>query len=49
VPPFARDPLPLLRLDNQVVAIANLPGLQGAADGSWQLHWQPPTNDQGLS
>ncbi|PJE43282.1 MAG: tRNA lysidine(34) synthetase TilS [Pseudomonas sp.] len=49
VPAFVRDRLPLLRLDNQVVAIANLPGLQGAADGSWQLHWQPPTNDQGLS
>ncbi|WP_422911598.1 tRNA lysidine(34) synthetase TilS [Pseudomonas sp. MAC6] len=49
VPAFVRDRLPLLRLDNQVVAIANLPGLQGAADGSWQLHWLPPTNDQGLS
>lgn len=49
VPSFVRDRLPLLRLDNQVVAIANLPGIQGAADGSWQLHWQPPTNDQGLS
>ena len=49
VPAFVRDRLPLLRLDNQVVAIANLPGMQGAADGSWQLHWQPPTNDQGLS
>lgn len=49
VPAFVRDRLPLLCLDNQVVAIANLPGMQGAADGSWQLHWQPPTNDQGLS
>ena len=49
VPAFVRDRLPLLRLDNQVVAIANLPGLHGAADGSWQLHWRPPTNDQGLS
>jgi tRNA(Ile)-lysidine synthase len=49
VPAFVRDRLPLLRLDNQVMAIANLPGMQGAADGSWQLHWQPPTNDQGLS
>lgn len=49
LPAFVRDRLPLLRLDNQVVAIANLSGLQGAADGSWQLHWQPPTNDQGLS
>ena len=49
IPAFVRDRLPLLRRDNQVVAIANLPGMQGAADGSWQLHWQPPTNDQGLS
>ena len=49
VPAFVRDRLPLLRLDNQVVAIANLSGMQGTADGSWQLHWQPPTNDQGLS
>ena len=41
VPTFVRDRLPLLRLDNQVVAIASLAGVQGAADGSWQLHWQP--------
>ncbi|HUE91355.1 tRNA lysidine(34) synthetase TilS [Pseudomonas sp.] len=49
VPAFVRDRLPLLRLDNQVVAIANLAGVQGAADASWQLHWQPPGSDQGLS
>jgi tRNA(Ile)-lysidine synthase len=49
VPVFVRDRLPLLRLDNQVVAIANLSGLQGPADGSWQLQWQSPTNHQGLS
>jgi tRNA(Ile)-lysidine synthase len=49
VPVFVRDRLPLLRLDNQVVAIASLAGLQGPADGSWKLQWQPPTNDQGLS
>jgi tRNA(Ile)-lysidine synthase len=49
VPVFVRDRLPLLRLDNQVVAIANLAGLQGPADGSWQLQWQSPTNHQGLS
>jgi tRNA(Ile)-lysidine synthase len=49
VPAFVRDRLPLLRLDNQVVAIANLPGMQGAANGSWQLHWRPPRSDQGLS
>jgi tRNA(Ile)-lysidine synthase len=49
VPAFVRDRLPLLRLDNQVVAVANLSGVQGSVDGSWQLHWQPPTSDQGLS
>ncbi|WP_298187874.1 tRNA lysidine(34) synthetase TilS [uncultured Pseudomonas sp.] len=49
VPVFVRERLPLLRLDGQVVAVANLPGLDGALDGSWQLHWQPPTSDQGLS
>ncbi|MGB4073187.1 tRNA lysidine(34) synthetase TilS [Pseudomonas sp.] len=49
LPSFVRDRLPLLLLDGQVMALANLPGLHGPADGSWQLHWQPPTNDQGLS
>ena len=49
VPVFVRDRLPLMRLDGRVVAVANLPGLQGAHDGSWQLNWQPPTSDQGLS
>lgn len=49
LPVFVRDRLPLLRLDGQVVAVANLPGLLAAYDGSWQLHWQPPTSDQGLS
>ncbi|MDX1299974.1 MAG: tRNA lysidine(34) synthetase TilS [Pseudomonas sp.] len=49
VPVFVRERLPLIRLDGQVVAVANLPGLDGALDGSWQLHWQPPTSDQGLS
>lgn len=49
VPAFVRDRLPLLRLDNQVVAIANLAAVQGGLDGSWQLHWQPPKSDQGLS
>jgi tRNA(Ile)-lysidine synthase len=49
VPTFVRDRLPLLRLDGQVMAIANLAGLQGAGGSGWQFHWQPPTNDQGLS
>lgn len=49
VPTFVRDRLPLLRLDGQVMAIANLAGLQGTGGSGWQFHWQPPTNDQGLS
>lgn len=49
LPSFVRERLPLLLRDGQVMALANLPGLHGPVDGSWQLHWQPPTNDQGLS
>jgi len=49
LPTFVRDRLPLLLLDGQVMALANLSGLHGPADGRWQLYWQPPTSDQGLS
>lgn len=49
VPVFVRDRLPLLLRDGQVMAVANLSGLSIVADGACQLHWQPPTNDQGLS
>ncbi|MBT2337991.1 tRNA lysidine(34) synthetase TilS [Pseudomonas fluorescens] len=41
VPAFARGRLPLLYRGEQLLAVANLPGLDAAADGSWQLIWKP--------
>lgn len=49
VPAFVRDRLPLLLNNGQLMAVANLPGLDGPSDKHWQLLWQPPTCDQGLS
>jgi tRNA(Ile)-lysidine synthase len=49
VPAFVRARLPLLLLNGQVMAVANLPGLDGSAEGGWRLIWQPPDHDQGLS
>jgi tRNA(Ile)-lysidine synthase len=46
VPHFVRPRLPLLYCGERLLAVANLPAL-GQAD--CQLHWQPPTNAQGLS
>jgi len=46
VPHFVRPRLPLLYRGGQLLAVANLPGL---AQAECQLHWQPPTNVQGLS
>ncbi|QXH34733.1 tRNA lysidine(34) synthetase TilS [Pseudomonas muyukensis] len=46
IPHFVRQRLPLLYRDGQLLAVANLPACS-AADR--QLHWQPPTNVQGLS
>ncbi|MDF9616122.1 tRNA lysidine(34) synthetase TilS [Pseudomonas entomophila] len=46
VPCFVRPRLPLLYRGEQLLAVANLPGLTQA---DCQLHWQPPTNVQGLS
>ncbi|GHS83475.1 hypothetical protein PAGU2196_43090 [Pseudomonas sp. PAGU 2196] len=46
VPPFMRSRLPLLYQGERLLAVANLPAL-GQAD--CQLHWQLPTNAQGLS
>ncbi|MDF9753165.1 tRNA lysidine(34) synthetase TilS [Pseudomonas hunanensis] len=46
VPHFVRSRLPLLYRGEQLLAVANLPGL---AQAECQLHWQPPTNVQGLS
>ncbi|MHC8385775.1 tRNA lysidine(34) synthetase TilS [Pseudomonas sp. LB3P14] len=49
VPGFARGRLPLLYRGEQLLAVANLRGLDGSAKERWNLHWQPLTEDQGLS
>ncbi|BCX66485.1 tRNA lysidine(34) synthetase TilS [Pseudomonas izuensis] len=49
VPLFVRGRLPLLFKGGQLLAVANLPGLDGSAAGGWNLHWQPMGEDQGLS
>jgi tRNA(Ile)-lysidine synthase len=49
VPTFVRGRLPLLYAGDQLVAVANLPGLDGSAHGNWRLHWVAPTSDQCLS
>ncbi|HEF4758464.1 TPA: tRNA lysidine(34) synthetase TilS [Pseudomonas putida] len=49
VPPFLRGRLPLLFQGERLLAVANLPGLDGDAVGGWHLHWQPSCEDQGLS
>jgi tRNA(Ile)-lysidine synthase len=46
VPHFVRPRLPLLYCGERLLAVANLPSLTQA---DCQLHWQPPTNAQGLS
>ena len=46
VPHFVRPRLPLLYCGERLLAVANLPSL---AQADCQLHWQPPTNAQGLS
>lgn len=49
VPGFARGRLPLLCRGEQLLAVAGLRGLNADEQGGWQLHWQPPVEDQGLS
>ena len=49
LPAFVRGRLPLLYRHDELLAVANLPGLDGSQHGAWQLHWQPPTSAQGLS
>ena len=49
VPHFVRHRLPLLYRDEQLLAVANLHGLDGDALSGWHLLWQPPGEDQGLS
>ncbi|AWY43106.1 tRNA lysidine(34) synthetase TilS [Pseudomonas putida] len=48
LPLFARGRLPLLFAGGQLLAIANLAGLNGGPSGRWNLHWQPGDEDQGL-
>ena len=49
VPAFVRGRLPLLYRGEQLLAVANLAGLDAGVDGSWQLNWQPGSQDRGLS
>lgn len=49
VPAFLRGRLPLLYAGDRLLAVANLPGLDGSAHGNWRLHWIAPTSDQCLS
>lgn len=49
VPGFVRGRLPLLYAGDQLLAVANLPMAGANAQAGWQLHWRPPTSDQGLS
>jgi len=49
VPAFLRGRLPLLYRGDELLAVANLPGLDGPSSGEWRLQWLPPTNAQGLS
>lgn len=49
LPAFARARVPLLLCAERVLAVANLPGLDGPVQGDWQLQWQPPMSDQDLS
>ena len=49
VPLFARGRLPLLYRNEQLLAVANLPGLDSSPCGHWKLQWLPTSSDQGLS
>lgn len=48
VPGFVRGRLPLLFRGEELLAVANLPGLDGSVQDGWKLHWQPIDEDQGL-
>ncbi|WP_025110875.1 tRNA lysidine(34) synthetase TilS [Pseudomonas sp. H1h] len=49
VPAFVRGRLPLLFCGEELLAVANLPGLDGNVQDGWKLHWQATDEDQGLS
>ena len=48
VPGFVRGRLPLLFRGEELLAVANLSGLDGQMGAGWTLHWQPTDEDQGL-
>jgi tRNA(Ile)-lysidine synthase len=48
IPGFVRGRLPLLFRGEELLAVANLPGLDGDPQQGWRLHWQPFGEDQGL-
>ena len=49
IPGFIRGRLPLLYQGEQLLGAPSLAGLWPAPSDDWQLHWMPPTCDQGLS
>ena len=49
VPLFARGRLPLVYANEQLLAVANVPGLDSSPCGRWKLQWLPTSSDQGLS
>ena len=49
VPLFARGRLPLVYCNEQLLAVANVSGLDSSPCGRWQLQWLPTSSDQGLS
>ena len=49
VPGFVRGRLPLLYQGSRLLAVANLARASTGQGDDWQLHWTPPTCDQGLS
>ncbi|KAF1056803.1 MAG: tRNA(Ile)-lysidine synthase [Pseudomonas delhiensis] len=49
LPAFVRGRLPLLWRGDELLGVANCPGLRGAGEQGWELHWSPPTSDSGLS
>jgi tRNA(Ile)-lysidine synthase len=49
VPTFLRGRLPLLFCNGQLIAVANLSGLDSAADKRWRFEWTPATSGRRLS
>ncbi|KAA8711187.1 tRNA lysidine(34) synthetase TilS [Pseudomonas cannabina] len=49
VPAFLRGRLPLLYRGDELLAVANLPGLVASPNERWRLRWIAPASDQSLS